>query len=57
MNIDIWLIDLARDATPFRLTFDPAFEFDPAWSPDGAWVAFTSGRTGTNRLYRARLQR
>lgn len=51
-NVDIWLVDLARGATPSRFTFDPAVEYDPAWSLDGSEVVFTSARTGIITLYR-----
>ena len=43
-NVDIWLIDLARAGSGYRLTDDPAVDFDPAWSPDGQHVAFNSSR-------------
>jgi Tol biopolymer transport system component len=45
-NRDIWLIDLARDATATRLTFDPTPEGDPIWSPDGSQVLFNTSRNG-----------
>ena len=43
-NVDIWIIDLARDGSAYRLTDDPAADFDPAWSPDGLRVTFNSCR-------------
>jgi eukaryotic-like serine/threonine-protein kinase len=45
-NRDVWIIDLTRDDTATRLTFDSGREGDPAWSPDGSQVVFNSDRTG-----------
>jgi Tol biopolymer transport system component len=45
-NRDIWVIDLARDDTASRLTFNQEREGDPIWSPDGSQIAFNSDRTG-----------
>ena len=45
-NRDIWVIDLAREDTATRLTFDPAQEGDPIWSPDGSQIVFNSNRGG-----------
>ena len=58
-NIDIWVIDLARDGVSGRLTDHPAREFDPAWSRDGVWIAFNSSRddAGTFSLFRRRSDR
>ena len=39
-NVDIWLIDLARNV-PSRLTNQPAVESMPIWSPDGSRIAFS----------------
>jgi eukaryotic-like serine/threonine-protein kinase len=47
LNRDIWVIDLARDDTASRLTFNPGQEGDPIWSPDGSQIVFNSSRTGT----------
>jgi Tol biopolymer transport system component len=46
VNRDIWVLDLARDDTMSRLTFNPGPEGDPIWSPDGSHIVFNSSRTG-----------
>jgi len=46
LNRDIWVLDLARDDTASRLTFNPGQEGDPIWSPDGSQIVFNSSRTG-----------
>ncbi len=43
-NRDIWVIDLARDDTASRLTFNVSQEGDPIWSPDGSQIVFNSDR-------------
>ena len=51
-NVDIWVLDLARDV-PTRLTFDEGFDGVPVWSPDGEFIAFASERgEGTQNIYR-----
>ena len=49
-NYDIY-VQLVGEATPSRLTTDPAFEFSPVWSPDGLRIAFLREATaGTEVL-------
>jgi len=38
-NVDIY-VQLVDEATPRRLTTDPAFDYSPVWSPDGLRIAF-----------------
>lgn len=48
---DIWVTDLARNATA-RLTLDPTQENQaPVWSPSGDRIAFGSIRNGKSGLY------
>jgi eukaryotic-like serine/threonine-protein kinase len=42
-NVDIWLIDIARDIRS-RLTVHPGRDVAPVWSPDGTRIAFQSSR-------------
>jgi hypothetical protein len=49
-NLDLWLIDIARNA-PSRFTFHEAVDRWPVWSPDGARIAFASSRDGPFSLY------
>ncbi|MFN7929707.1 MAG: protein kinase [Blastocatellia bacterium] len=49
-NVDIWVIDLARNL-PIRLTSDPASDQYPLWSPDGSRVIFSASRGGISGLY------
>lgn len=39
-NHDLFLVSLEGDATPRRLTTNPAFDGDPKFSPDGTQIAF-----------------
>jgi Tol biopolymer transport system component len=50
-NVDIWIIDLARQGPPRRQTFDPGGDASPVWSPDGTHVAFSSLRSGKISLF------
>jgi hypothetical protein len=47
---DVWVYELERGALT-RLTFDPGRDYQSIWSPDGREIAFTSRRSGENRLY------
>jgi len=50
-NIDLWVLDLARNATT-RFTFGPGRNEFPVWSPDGSEIVFSSNRDGVYNLYR-----
>jgi len=52
-NFDIWVHDLER-GVPTRLTFDDASDSEQVWSPDGRYIAFSSGRSKTDNIYRKR---
>src|SRR5882724_13276889 len=48
---DLWLLDLtAKDATPRRLTQNPANDSNPRWSADGKAIYFLSTRSGTSQV-------
>jgi Tol biopolymer transport system component len=49
-NRDLWLLDLARDATQ-RFTFDVARDTNGVWPPDGSRIVFSSSRAGHSDLY------
>jgi len=53
---DLWLIDLsAKDATPRRLTQNPANDSNPRWSADSQHVYFLSTRSGSSQVWRLAL--
>jgi Tol biopolymer transport system component len=43
---DIFILDLAREGPPRRLTFDPGIDAGPVWTPDGQRIVFNSGGAG-----------
>jgi eukaryotic-like serine/threonine-protein kinase len=47
-NIDIWIVDIARNRR-VRLTTDPGSELFPVWSPDGTRLAFE--RRGGGKVF------
>jgi DNA-binding winged helix-turn-helix (wHTH) protein/Tol biopolymer transport system component len=42
-NADLWLFDMARTASPRRITFGPALEFWPVWSTNDQFVFGSAG--------------
>ncbi|HVY80928.1 MAG TPA: S9 family peptidase [Steroidobacteraceae bacterium] len=53
---DLWLLDLdAKDASPRRLTQNPANDSSPRWSADGKSIYFLSTRSGTSQVWRLQL--
>jgi len=53
---DLWLIDLnAKDATPRRLTQNPANDSSPRWSADSQFIYFLSSRSGSSQVWRLQL--
>src|SRR5690606_29618897 len=54
----VWIMDLSRDGTAFRLTESeiPEAEMTPIWSPDGADVLFSRGDDRGMRLMRQPLR-
>lgn len=48
-NADVWRMDLLRGGMT-RLTVDAAPDLNPIWSPDGMRIAFSSNRTGVQRV-------
>lgn len=50
----IWTIP-AAGGTPVPVTDDNVRDWNPVWSPDGRYIIFASVRTGTNNLWRVRV--
>ena len=51
-NFDIYVMDVVRQKTALRLTFDANKDLSPAWAPNGKWIAFVSERAGSTDIYR-----
>jgi Tol biopolymer transport system component/predicted Ser/Thr protein kinase len=49
-NIDVWVLDLARQAWS-RISVDLAVEHFPVWSPDGKRLVYESHRNSSLALY------
>jgi TolB protein len=58
-NLEIFLrpVTDGTQATPTRLTNQPAADFSPAWSPGGRQIAFVSNRSGENEIWVADLDK
>ncbi|HEV3214326.1 MAG TPA: protein kinase [Vicinamibacterales bacterium] len=50
-QLDIWLLELARDTSTRFTTFQPAINSIPVWSPDSGRIVFNSNRDGHFDLY------
>ncbi len=50
-NDEIYVLRSPLNATPERLTSDPAADYQPAWSPRRDYIAFTSDRGGNKEIY------
>jgi hypothetical protein len=48
---DLWMVPLAGDRTPVRVTSTPAAEIDGQVSPDGRWLAYVSNEGGPYDVY------
>jgi serine/threonine protein kinase/Tol biopolymer transport system component len=50
-QVDIWLLESARDTSTRFTTFQPAINALPVWSPDSGRIVFNSNRDGHFDLY------
>ncbi len=58
-NLEVLLrpVTDGTQATPTRLTNQPAADFSPSWSPGGRQIAFVSNRSGENEIWVADLDK
>ena len=50
-QLDMWRLELGKDAKPVVFAPSPFNEASPGFSPDGRWIAFSSDRTGRREVY------
>ena len=50
-KIDLWVLPLFGDQTPFPFLQTNANERLARFSPDGKWIAYVSDESGTNEIY------
>ncbi|HTK74012.1 MAG TPA: protein kinase, partial [Gemmataceae bacterium] len=50
-QVDIWLLELARETSTRFISFQPAINSVPVWSPDGGRIVFNSNRDGAFDLF------
>ena len=50
-NLDIWLLERARDTSTRLTSFQPAINSVPVWAPDSGRIVFNSNRDGAFDLY------
>lgn len=54
-NWELYMVDVAGDGVPVRLTDDPANDLGPFWYPDGEHIVFESDRDGDWELYQLNI--
>jgi Tol biopolymer transport system component len=50
-NLDLWVLPMVGDRTPWVFLKTPFREGYGAFSPDGRWVAYMSNESGRNEIY------
>ena len=50
-KVDLWVLPMAGEPTPFPYLETPFEEAHAQFSPDGRWVAYTSNDTGRSEVY------
>jgi Tol biopolymer transport system component len=50
-GLDLWIMPLTADRTPFPFVQTPAGEDNAAFSPDGRWIAYQSNESGRDEVY------
>ena len=51
LNLNLWVLPLFGDRTPFKYAKSTAYEWYGVFSPDGRWVAFSSNETGRPTVF------
>jgi eukaryotic-like serine/threonine-protein kinase len=50
-NVDLWILPLFGDRTPYAFLQTPFAEGQGRFSPNGRWVTYSSNETGTTQVY------